>query len=48
MTQALNYERHEVIEAAYWAGFEPSSDSLPFDALFIEAQNFLTNTVLTF
>jgi len=48
MTQALNYEQHEVIEAAYWAGFEPSSDSLTLNALFTEAQNFLTNTVLTF
>lgn len=41
MTQALNYEQHEVIEAAYWAGFEPSNENLTAEQLFAEAQEYL-------
>lgn len=35
-----------IIEAAYLAGFEPA-DEITGEALFIEAQEFLTISVLT-
>jgi len=34
----------QIIEAAYLAGFEPSSDDLTGEALFIEAREFLLST----
>lgn len=38
----------DIIEAAFWAGFEPSSDDLTEAALYEEAIQFLTETsVLT-
>lgn len=37
----------DIIEAAYLAGFEPSDEELTGEALFIEAQKFLTISVLT-
>jgi hypothetical protein len=33
----------QIIEAAYLAGFEPSSDNLTPDALYAEAMEFLTD-----
>lgn len=33
----------QIIEAAYMAGFEPSSDTLTFEELFNEAQAYLTD-----
>lgn len=39
-------EQMNIIEAAYLAGFEPA-DELTGEALFIEAQEFLTISVLT-
>ena len=36
-------ERSTIIEAAYLSGFEPSSESLPLDELFEEAEKFLSN-----
>ena len=34
-----------IIEAAYMAGFEPSSDNLTTEELFNEAQAYLTNFI---
>ncbi len=34
----------QIIEAAYLAGFEPSSDSLTTEALYAEALEYLTTT----
>lgn len=34
----------QIIEAAYLAGFEPSSDSLPAEELYNEALAYLTDT----
>jgi len=31
----------QIIEGAYYAGFEPSADNLSLDALFEEAREFL-------
>lgn len=36
-------EQTIIIEAAYYAGFEPSVDNLTGDALFAEAQEYLTS-----
>ena len=33
----------QIIEAAYMAGFEPSSDSLPAEELYNEALAYLTD-----
>lgn len=33
----------QIIEAAYMAGFEPSSEDLTAEELFNEAHSFLTN-----
>lgn len=30
-----------IIEAAFWAGFEPSSEDLTFEALYAEAEEYL-------
>ena len=35
--------QNSIIEAAYLAGFEPSSDNLSAAALFEEAQDYLYN-----
>lgn len=34
-----------IIEAAYLAGFEPSSDELATEALFIEAREYLMKSI---
>lgn len=36
-------ERDTIIEAAYLSGFEPSSDSLAPDELFMDTEAFLTS-----
>lgn len=36
----------ETIQAAYLAGFEPSSDGLTFQQLEVEAIEYLTNKLL--
>lgn len=36
-------ERNTIIEAAYFSGFEPSSDSLTPDEIFQEAESYLIN-----
>lgn len=33
----------QIIEGAYYAGFEPSAEDLPIEALFEEAREFLTS-----
>lgn len=38
-------EQQAVIEGAYWAGFEPSSDNLTAEALLAEARQFLFNSI---
>ena len=38
----------EIISAAYLAGFEPSSDNLTAEALFAEAEEYLTNKSLQY
>jgi len=39
---------NQIIEAAYLAGFEPSTDELSFNALYQEAIEFLTVTSLIY
>lgn len=43
----MTQEQYNIIEAAYWAGFEPSSTDLTPAALLSEAQNYLTITHLS-
>lgn len=35
----------QIIEAAYLAGFEPSSEDLSFSALFTEAETYLMKSI---
>jgi hypothetical protein len=42
------YKRHEVIESAYLAGFDPSTDELNLNALYKEALEYLTVTSLIY
>lgn len=41
----MTQEQRQIIEGAYWAGFEPSSDSLTAEALLAEARQFLFNSI---
>ncbi len=38
----MTQEQYNIIEGAYCAGFEPSGDDLAPDALFEEAQQYIT------
>ncbi len=41
----MTAEQRGIIEGAYWAGFEPSSDGLTAEALLAEAGQFLFNSI---
>lgn len=36
---------NSIIEAAFWAGFEPSSDDLTPEALYAEAEEYLMKSI---
>lgn len=40
-TEFMKDNMNSIIEAAFWAGFEPSSDDLTFEALYAEAEEYL-------
>lgn len=39
--QIMKDNMTSIIEAAFWAGFEPSSEDLTFEALYAEAEEYL-------
>ena len=43
----MTQEQYSIIEGAYWAGFEPSSENLTPAALLTEAQTFLSISIFT-
>lgn len=43
ITKILEQDKYQMLEAAYLAGFEPSSDYISEDKEIEEALNFLTN-----
>lgn len=40
-TEFMKDNMISIIEAAFWAGFEPSSDDLTLEALYAEAEEYL-------
>jgi hypothetical protein len=39
--------QHSIVEGAFLAGFEPSSEDIPFVTLFEEANTYLSNHLIT-